>query len=126
MRYVFGDYTLDTQLQELCRTGQLIPLRPKVFQLLAYLLMHHDRVVPKAELLEQLWPGQFIGDATLNSCLKELRHAVCDSGSAQHVIHTLRGRGYRFVAAVEVQHESASDNLLQGAAHPSPETSGPL
>ena len=69
MRYVFGDYTLDTQLQELCRSGQLIPLRPKVFQLLAYLLTHRNRVVPKAELLEQLWSGQFIGDATLNSCL---------------------------------------------------------
>ena len=126
MRYVFGDYTLDTQLQELCRSGQLIPLRPKVFQLLAYLLMHHNRVVPKAELLEQLWPGQFIGDATLNSCLKDLRHAVCDSGNAQHVIQTLRSRGYRFVAAVEVQHESSSDDLLQGAAHQPPQTSGTL
>ena len=126
MRYVFGDYTLDTQLQELCRTGQLIPLRPKVFQLLTYLLMHHGRVVPKAELLEQLWSGQFIGDATLNSCLKDLRHALCDSGSAQHVIHTLRSRGYRFVAAVEVQHEPSSDDLCQSAARPSPETSGTL
>ena len=126
MRYVFGDYTLDTQLQELWRTGQRIPLRPKVFQLLAYLLLHHNRVVPKAELLEQLWAGQFIGDATLNSCLKDVRHAVCDSGSAQHVIHTLRSRGYRFVAAVEVQHASSSDDRLQDTAHPSPETSGTL
>jgi DNA-binding response OmpR family regulator len=38
MRYVFGDYCLDTQRYELSRAGVLIPLRPKVFQVLAYLI----------------------------------------------------------------------------------------
>ena len=53
MRYVFTECTLDLQRQELWRTWPLITLRLKVFQLLAYLLLHHERVVPKAALLEQ-------------------------------------------------------------------------
>ena len=54
MRYLFGAYCLDTQRYELHQAGVLIPLRPKVFQVLAYLLVHRERVVPKEELLEQL------------------------------------------------------------------------
>jgi DNA-binding winged helix-turn-helix (wHTH) protein len=38
-----------------------VPLRPKECDVLAYLLAHRDRVVSKGELLEQVWPGQFVG-----------------------------------------------------------------
>lgn len=107
MRYTFGECVFDLQRQELWRAGQAIALRPKVFQLLRYLVHHHDRVVPKAEVLEQIWPAQYIGDAALNSCLKELRQAVGDTGSGQQIIQTLRGRGYRLVAAVHAVEAAA-------------------
>ena len=57
-------------------------------------------------LLDHLWPQQFVGDATLKSCIKEARQAVGDTGKAQRIIQTLHGRGYRFVAAVEEARES--------------------
>jgi class 3 adenylate cyclase len=101
MRYVFGNYILDTQRYELRRGNMPIKVRPKVFDVLAYLIAHHERVVAKQELLEYLWPHQFIGDATLNSCIMEARQAVGDTGQAQRSIQTLYGRGYRFVAPVE-------------------------
>lgn len=107
MLYHFGDNTLDMQRYELRRAGETMALRRKAFQLLAYLLMHHHRVVAKDELIEHLWPQQFIGDAALNSCLREVRQAVGDSGQAQRVIRTLRGSGYRLVVAVEVEEEKA-------------------
>ena len=53
MHYAFGGYHLDTQRYELHQAGVLVPLRPKVFQVLAYLVAQHDRVVRKEELLEQ-------------------------------------------------------------------------
>ena len=108
MNYRFGTCTLDTQRHELHRDGARVPLRPKAFQLLTYLLDHRERVVSKDELIEQLWPQQFIGDTALNSCLKEVRQAVGDSGRDQRIIHTLRGRGYRFVAAVDVSQDMSS------------------
>jgi Transcriptional regulatory protein, C terminal len=53
MRYVFGDYLLDIRRYELLCRGQAVKLQPKVFQVLAYLIAHRDRVVSKDELLEQ-------------------------------------------------------------------------
>ena len=101
MRYVFGDSLLDTQRYELWRRGEQVKVRPKVFEVLVYLLRHRHRVVPKDELLEQLWPNQFIGDGSLNACLMAVRRAVGDNGQVQRCIQTLHGRGYRFIAAVE-------------------------
>src|SRR5215468_6818946 len=109
MRYLFDDYILDTQRYELHRAGTRLHLRPKAFQVLAYLLAHRDRVVPKAELLEHVWPQQFIGDATLNSCIMAIRKALGDSGRTPRFLHTLHGRGYRFVAAVEVREHLSVD-----------------
>ena len=107
MRYTFDDYALDTQRHEFwCRDAR-VKLRPKVFQVLAYLLEHRDRVVSKDELLEQLWPGQFIGDGSLNACLMAVRKAVGDSGQNQRYIQTLHGRGYRFIADVFAHTEAA-------------------
>ncbi|HEY5869606.1 MAG TPA: AAA family ATPase, partial [Candidatus Tectomicrobia bacterium] len=103
MLYVFGDYTLDTQGYALSRAGASVHVRPKVFQVLAYLLAHRDRVVPKPELMEQVWPGQAVSDETLDSCIALARRAVGDSARVQAVIQTRHGFGHRFVAAVEVR-----------------------
>jgi DNA-binding winged helix-turn-helix (wHTH) protein len=101
MRYRFGDYTLDPSRWELRRTGTLIKLRPKVFDVLLYLIAQRDRVVSRQELFDHLWPRQFVGETTLNSCIREARQAIGDAGKAQRLIQTLHGRGYRFVGAVE-------------------------
>jgi class 3 adenylate cyclase/tetratricopeptide (TPR) repeat protein len=106
MRYVFGGYSLDTECYELRHAGVRIPLRPKVFQLLAYLLIHRDRVVLKDELVEHMWPNQFIGDTALKSCMMTARKAVGDAGRTQRVIQTLHGHGYRFVAAVTIEDQT--------------------
>src|ERR1043166_4367458 len=98
MRYVFGDCTLDTELYVVQRPELTIPLRPKVFQVLHYLLCHRDRVISKQELQEQVWPDQFVSDAALEGVLKAVRQAVGDSRRTQWCIETRRGQGYRFVA----------------------------
>ena len=102
MLYVFGDYTLDTQAYALSRAGALVHVRPKVFQVLAYLLAHRDRVVSKLELMEQVWPRQSVSDETLDSCIALARRAVGDSARVQAVIQTRHGYGHRFVAAVKI------------------------
>jgi DNA-binding winged helix-turn-helix (wHTH) protein/tetratricopeptide (TPR) repeat protein len=106
MRYIFGDCILDTERYELLRASVRIPLRPKVFQLLAYLITHRDRVVVKDELIEHLWPKQFVGDAVLKSCIMTARKVVGDAGRSQRIIQTLHGHGYRFVAAVAAAEQS--------------------
>jgi DNA-binding winged helix-turn-helix (wHTH) protein/class 3 adenylate cyclase/tetratricopeptide (TPR) repeat protein len=102
MRYAFADCVLDTQLYTLTRAGFPRPLRPKVFQMLAYLLTHRDHVVSREELCAQVWPGQCISETTLESCIKQTRQAIGDSGQAQQLIETRRGYGYRFIGVVAV------------------------
>src|SRR5215467_2687408 len=100
MRYLFADCLLDTQCYLLRRAGQSIRLRPKVFQVLTYLLTNRDRVIPKQELCEQVWSALAVSDATIENCLKALRQAIGDNGQAQRLIETRYGQGYRFIAAV--------------------------
>jgi class 3 adenylate cyclase/predicted ATPase len=123
MLYRFSNCELNTQLFTLQRAGQNIRLRPKVFQVLSYLLEHRERVVSKQELSEQVWPEQFISNAALESTIRLLRQALGDSGQTQRIVQTVYGYGYRFVAEVtraveEVAREPA-------VAHPWQTTSAP-
>jgi TolB-like protein/DNA-binding winged helix-turn-helix (wHTH) protein len=98
MRYLFGDYELDEQLYELRRDGAPVALDRKVFDVLAYLIQNHERLVTKEELLDTLWPGQVVGEAALTRCITAARKALGDDGTKQEFIKTQYGRGYRFVA----------------------------
>ena len=98
--YVFGEHELDLRHFELRRAGQRVAIEPQVFDVLAYLVAHRDRVVPKEELLDEVWRTRFVTESTLTTRVKAARRAVGDDGTRQAVIRTLHGRGYRFVAEV--------------------------
>lgn len=101
MLLTFRDCELDTRLFALRRAGRACPVEPLVFNLLAYLAQHRDRIVSRQELLGALWSGKVVSESALSSCIKAARQAVGDNGQAQHSIATLQRRGYRFVAPVE-------------------------
>src|SRR5438105_12836762 len=102
MIYAFGECVLDTQFHVLTRAGAPVHLRAKAFHLLVYLVEQRDRVVTKDELCAQVWPEQFISDATLGSTLRTVRQAIGDRGEDQGLIQTVYGYGYRWVAPVTV------------------------
>src|SRR5262245_37648167 len=101
MIFVFGECELDVERRELWRAGVVRPLEPKAFTVLMCLVTQRHRAVAKDELLATCWPGEFVTEAALTRCLKVIRQAVGDDGSRQHVIKTLRGYGYRFIAPIE-------------------------
>jgi len=111
MRYVFAECVLDTALATLHRAGRAIPLRPKVFHLLQYLLEQRAYLVAKDVLCTQVWPGQCISDTALEGCIKLARQAIGDSGRAQRLIQTRRGYGYRFIGAVEEQAVGCTEQI---------------
>jgi DNA-binding winged helix-turn-helix (wHTH) protein len=119
MLYAFGNHELDTQLYELRRAGQLLKIEPQVFNVLAYLIEHRHRTVTRQELLEHLWPEQYISDAVLSYCIMAARKAVGDSGRVQRIIKTVHGRGFRFVAALqERDHKPAGTEVATAAETP--------
>src|SRR5215470_2977788 len=102
MRYRFGDYQLDTDRHALEHAGVPVKLERKVYQVLTYLVQHREHLVPRAELLEHVWPGVYVAEAVVTRCIAALRKAVGDDRERQHVIQTLHGQGYRFVVPVSL------------------------
>ncbi len=100
--FAFGDHTIDLERREVRRDGAPIPLEPRAFDVLAKLVVNRDRVVSKAELLDEVWGGPFVSESALTTCIKAARRALGDDGATQAVIRNVRGRGYRFVADLAV------------------------
>lgn len=111
MRYAFGQYVVDTRHYSLARAGQSVSVRPKVFDVLCYLLEHRARVVSKQELLDALWREPFVDDFAVPWTVSHLRKALDQERGAQEPIQTVRGRGYRFVAEVGELPEATSPPL---------------
>jgi pimeloyl-ACP methyl ester carboxylesterase/DNA-binding winged helix-turn-helix (wHTH) protein len=101
MRYLLEDCELDTDVFELRRAGEPVKVEPQVFDVLVHLVRHRDRVVPKEELLDEVWGDRFVSESALTSRIKAARQALGDDGQAQRCIRTVHGRGYRFVAPVD-------------------------
>ncbi|HEY5870994.1 MAG TPA: winged helix-turn-helix domain-containing protein, partial [Candidatus Tectomicrobia bacterium] len=122
MRYVFGDYSLDTQRYELRRAEEFISLGPQVFNVLAYLVAHRDHVVSRDELFARLWSDQFVTDDALGRCIRAARRALEDQPEAPRYIMTTRGRGYRFIAPVQEQpHRLPEDGASTVPAQSTPQ-----
>jgi TolB-like protein/Flp pilus assembly protein TadD len=101
LRYIFEDFALDTDRRELRRNGALLSLEPQVFDLIAYLVRHRDRVVSKDDLFAAVWNGRIVSESALTTRINAARTVLGDSGDEQRVIRTLRGRGIRFVGTVK-------------------------
>jgi TolB-like protein len=107
MLYRFDRFELDTEQFFLKANGGDVHLEPLVFDLLRFFVEHAGQVVTREAIIEQVWNGRFVSDATVSSCIKSVRKALGDSGGKQIFIRTIRGRGFQFTASVE----SISGNL---------------
>lgn len=101
MRYRFEDAELDTDRFALHVRGESVPVEPQVFEVLAHLVRHRDRLVSRSELLDTVWGSRFVTDAALASRIAAARAAIGDDGRSQRCIRTVHGRGLQFVADVE-------------------------
>jgi DNA-binding winged helix-turn-helix (wHTH) protein len=97
----FDGFVLDRAGGQLFGRMKAVPLTPKAYALLEYLVANAGRLATKRELLDALWPRQIVTDGVLKVCVRELRRALGDDARAPRVIETAHRRGYRFIALVE-------------------------
>jgi DNA-binding winged helix-turn-helix (wHTH) protein len=107
VRYLFEDYVFDTGRRELWRGGTAVAVEPQVFDLLAYLIEHRERVVTKEDLRVAVWEGRIVSESTLSSSINAARTAIGDSGEDQRLIRTLPRKGFRFVGPVQEEGSAA-------------------
>jgi Tol biopolymer transport system component/DNA-binding winged helix-turn-helix (wHTH) protein len=99
--YEFGPFRLNVADRLLLRNGEVVPLTPKVFDLLLVLVSHHGRLLGKDELIKAVWHDTFVEEGNLSWNVSHLRKALGDGENGQHYIETMPKRGYRFVADVK-------------------------
>src|SRR6266511_2347045 len=102
LQWAFGPFRLDPDHACLWCEAQAIALPPKVFAVLHYLVTHPDRLVPKDELLDAVWPETAVSDAVVRVAIGALRKVLDDTTPPPRFIATLPRRGYRFLAPVTV------------------------
>jgi DNA-binding winged helix-turn-helix (wHTH) protein/predicted ATPase len=96
----FAGFRLDPDNACLWHGTSALPLPPKAFALLQYLVTHAGRLVTKEELLDACWPETAVSDGVLKVHIAELRKALGETGRTPRFIATVHRRGYRFVAPV--------------------------
>lgn len=106
MRWVFGEFTLDTGIGSLVGPEGAVSLRPQTFRLLEVLLSHAPELVDRHTLLDAVWGRSALSPNVLPQAVSELRQALGDPAQKPRFIVTVHRRGYRFIAPVQ-RHEPA-------------------
>jgi TolB-like protein/Tfp pilus assembly protein PilF len=125
LRYLFEDYTFDTERRELHRAADAVSVTPQVFDLLDYLIRNRERVVSKDDLISAVWKGRIVSDAALTTRLNAARNAIGDSGEGQRLIKTLPRKGFRFVGTVQEAPLCATAAIVAGRSHQMPNRHSP-
>jgi DNA-binding winged helix-turn-helix (wHTH) protein len=97
----FAGFSFDSANECVWRNEKRCPLAPKAYAVLAYLVEHPDRLVPKEELLDAVWPNTFVQEAVLKTCILEIRKALGENSRTPRHIATVHRRGYRFLSVPE-------------------------
>ena len=96
MRIQFGECTFDAVQREVRRGPEKVHLSPKGFELLSVLVENRPRAMSKDELLERMWPGLFVAEASLAGLVAEIRRAISEDAREPRFIRTIHGYGYAF------------------------------
>ena len=100
MRLKFEDCVLDLRARQLKRADKVVPLEPKMYDLLEVLITRRPAVVTNHELDEFLWPEVYVARTSLTRLVSELRAVLGDTPRDSHIIRTAYKTGYAFCASV--------------------------
>jgi TolB-like protein/DNA-binding winged helix-turn-helix (wHTH) protein/Flp pilus assembly protein TadD len=116
-KYRFGDFALDVSAFELRRHGRPVKLGRQVMDLLILLVESRGHLLSRSDIVDRLWGKDVFVDVEtgVNTAISKVRQALRDSTDAPAFVETVPGRGYRFIATVEVVPEA-----LEGSSAATP------
>lgn len=113
--YEFEEFRIDGSKRLLIKENdEIIPLTPKVFDLLFYLVQNSGRVIEKDELMTAIWTDTIVEESNLSQNISILRRVLGEKRGEHRFIATIPGHGYKFVANVsrigeeEIRNESTA------------------
>jgi len=112
--YECGPFRLEPCEHRLTRNGSPVPLAPKAFELLVFLVQNQGRLVTKDQIMQAVWPGSFVEDANLTVSISVLRRALGEKDGDLRYIETVPKKGYRFTASVKEVRSPDKDAIATG------------
>jgi pimeloyl-ACP methyl ester carboxylesterase/DNA-binding winged helix-turn-helix (wHTH) protein len=109
--YVFGVFRIDVSERVLLSEKASVPLTPKAFDLLLFLVENSGHVLDKEELMKQVWPDSFVEENNLAQNISTLRKVLGAEGT--RFIETVPKRGYRFIADVSETWDEGADLVIR-------------
>ena len=107
--YEFDSFRVDLDERRLIRGTDVVPLTPKVFDVLLALVENHGHTLTKNQLMDRIWSDTFVEDGNLNRNISMLRKALGEDSHDPRYIKTIPKRGYRFEADVREVVEEAEE-----------------
>jgi DNA-binding winged helix-turn-helix (wHTH) protein len=114
--YEFGPFCVDARERQLLRNGELVPLRPKVFDILLVLVQHSGHILGKDEVMKLVWPNTAVEEGNIARNISTLRSALGERPGKHQYIETVPWRGYRFVAKVKEVRDSEVGSSIDSIA----------
>lgn len=114
--YEFGPFRVDPRERQLVRNGEIVPLRPKVFDLLLVLVQNSGHTLSKGEVIRQVWPNTAVEEGNLARNISTLRSALGERQRERRYIETVPWRGYRFVAKVTKVRDREAGPVIESIA----------
>lgn len=110
--YRFNSFLLNVAERRLMCEDEPVPLTPKAFDILVYLVDHCGHLVHKDELMHAIWPDSFVDEINIPRTIHTIRRALGEDDNGNKFIETVPTKGYRFVAEVKKVNEDGSDSLV--------------
>ena len=115
--FFVGEWQVTATTNSLIRGAQIKQLEPKAMDVLLLLCEKQGELVSSEEILNHCWRTVAVGDNPLHKVITQLRKAFDDKASDPQYIETIRKRGYRVIAKIELpldDEQKASHSKWQG------------
>ena len=119
--YEFGDFRIDAAKRLLLKGDEAVPLMPKAFDTLLYLVEHSGKVIERDELMTAIWADTIVEENNLTQNISSLRRVLGEKHGQNQFIATVPGHGYKFVAAVREVYETHQSPAPEHAGVMTPE-----
>jgi DNA-binding winged helix-turn-helix (wHTH) protein len=108
-RYRFSEFILSPRRRVLVRDGRELPLIPRYFDLLVFLVERRSEAVHRREIFERIWSDVIVSDSALSQAIRTIRRVLEDDSREPRFVRTVSRHGYRFVYADVIEEEDEGD-----------------
>ena len=98
-RYRFSEFVLSPRRRVLVRDGRELPLIPRYFDLLVFLVAHRHEAVHRRDIFDRVWSDVVVSDSALSQAIRTIRRTLGDDSREPRFIRTVSRHGYQFVWA---------------------------